>query len=206
MASLVVVIWIATAAVHATDAYGNDRVSGSWLVLAEHADGGTLYPALYDGHTYGGTRWMPLPILAFAAAHRLGGHGYLPAKVTVYLLGIVLIALLVACVRRFGVPSDVTAALAAVLVSTSVGFNAVTTIAGDTLALIFALAALMVVARDGAYAKRSNIAVAALLAALAVLSKSSSVGVVAAIALLLILRRQKTHTAMFLSALRRPSC
>jgi hypothetical protein len=198
LASLVAAISIATAAVHAADAYGNDRVSGSWLVLAERADRGTLYPALYDGDAYAGTRWMPLPILAFAAAHRLGGHGYLPAKLTVYLLGVVLIVLLVACVRRFGAPLDVTAALAAVLVGTSVGFNAVTTIAGDTLALIFALGALMAVGREGADAERSSIAVAALLAALAVLSKSSSLWVVAAIALFLVLRRHRTHAAMFL--------
>jgi hypothetical protein len=171
LTALVALLWVVTAGVHAGDAYGNDRVSGSWLVFGEQADQGRFYPPLFDGHTYAGTRWMPLPVLAYAAAHALGGHGYLPAKLLVYLLGLALLGLLFATARRCGAPPYVAAALVAVFLATTVGFDAATTIAGDALALLFALLALLVIGlREGELSRRS-VALAALLSALAVLSK-----------------------------------
>ena len=54
-------------AVHVADTYQVTHVSGAWMALAKYVDEGRLYPPLYDGHAYGGTRYMPLQILINAA-------------------------------------------------------------------------------------------------------------------------------------------
>jgi hypothetical protein len=187
LTALVAVLWVVTAVVHAADAYGNDRVSGSWLVFGEQADQGRFYLPPFDGHTFGGTRWMPLPILVYAAAHRLGGHGYLPAKLAVYAVGLVLLWLLATCARRLGAPRHIAAGLVAIFLATTVGFDAATTIAGDALALVFALLALLLTAEDETLPSRSHVFLPALFSALAVLSKSSALWVVATIAIYLAL-------------------
>jgi hypothetical protein len=200
LAGLVALLWIATAAIHAADAYGDDRTSGSWLVLGERADEGTFYPPLFDGHSFGGTRWMPLPILTFALAHRLGGHGYLPAKLAVYAVGVALLTALYLCLRIFETPRSVAVGLLAVFVASGAGFNAVTTIAGDALALVFALLALYTVAAEGDRPRMDRMIVAAALSSLAVLSKSSAVWAIVAIAIFLLLRREWRLIGPFVGA------
>ena len=56
--------WLYLAASHLHDRYGALHVQGAWMALARYANEGVLYPPLYDGQRYGGTRWMPLPIIA----------------------------------------------------------------------------------------------------------------------------------------------
>lgn len=192
LTAVVAITWAATAVAHAHDAWGDDRVSGSWLVLGERAAGGSLYPPLYDGHLYGGTRWMPIPIAAFAAAHRLGGHGYLPAKLVVYLFALALLGAFWWCSRLLGAPPDVAAALAAVLVATDVGLDATTTIAGDAPALVFSLVALGSIAAWTDDAKRFRTPTAAVAAALAVLAKLSAIWPALAIAIFLCTRSRRT--------------
>src|SRR5919109_1478572 len=47
---------------------------GVWMALAQHLNTQGLYPELYDGHAYGGSRYMPLPIVLHAALARVTGE------------------------------------------------------------------------------------------------------------------------------------
>ena len=60
--------WLALAAVHFSDDYRVTHVQGVWIAAAESARAGRLYPPLFDGEHYAGTRYMPLPILLNALA------------------------------------------------------------------------------------------------------------------------------------------
>ena len=64
------------AVVHANDRYDVGAASGSWMGLAAAARNGVWYPPVFANGFYGGTRYMPLPILlqagaSFAAANLL---------------------------------------------------------------------------------------------------------------------------------------
>jgi hypothetical protein len=53
---VIVAIWGWLAATHVDDRYRIDQVSGVHMALAWDVNHGVLYPPLYDGRTYGGTR------------------------------------------------------------------------------------------------------------------------------------------------------
>ena len=53
--------------------YGLCHVSGVWLAHADLALEGQIYPPLYDGVFYGGTRYMPVGIFMSALATSLFG-------------------------------------------------------------------------------------------------------------------------------------
>ena len=72
--------WLLLAAVHVDDRYKLDHVSGARMALAQYANHGTLYPELYDGSFYGGTRFMPLPVLLHAAAAKITGDYLVSGK------------------------------------------------------------------------------------------------------------------------------
>jgi hypothetical protein len=65
--------WLFLALSHLRDRYGVLHVQGAWMNLAKYANERVLYPRLFDGQHYGGTRWMPLPILLNAGP--LGSRG-----------------------------------------------------------------------------------------------------------------------------------
>ena len=62
--------WLALGLSHLGDRYKVGHVQGIWMALAQYAHEGTLYPPLSDGVRFGGTRYMPLPIVLNAAASR----------------------------------------------------------------------------------------------------------------------------------------
>src|SRR5215470_16280801 len=55
--------WLILAAAHRDDLYRAGFVAGAWLELVRSAAHGLLYPPLFDGGYFGGTRYMPLTIL-----------------------------------------------------------------------------------------------------------------------------------------------
>ena len=65
--------WLTLAAVHVADDYRVSHVQGVWIAAAESVRGAGLYPPLFDGEHYTGTRYMPLPILLNAAASAIAG-------------------------------------------------------------------------------------------------------------------------------------
>ena len=56
---------------HVDDRYELDHVAGAWMALAQRFADGTLYPPLYDGEQFGGTRFAPLAISLYGGAARL---------------------------------------------------------------------------------------------------------------------------------------
>ena len=191
-------LWLVIAVAHVDDAWGNGKVSGGWLVLGQAADEGTLYPPLVDDGFYGGSRWMPLPILTFALAHRLSPDGYWTAKLLVYCIGLVLLAVLYVALRQVGVPRDIGVGLVALVLLVPVGFDAATVIRGDALATLLQLAALVVV-----YGRRRSLSgkivvAAASLCALGFLARFSAVW--APLAILIVLSVTSRRLAVLFAA------
>jgi hypothetical protein len=178
--------WALIVVAHLDDAFGNDKVSGGWLVLGQAADEGTLYPPLHEDGYYGGTRWMPLPILTYALAHRLSGDSYWAAKIIVCLVGASLLVVLYSSARAVGAPRDVAAALTAAVVAVPVGFDAVTTIAGDALSTALQLGAVLATHRHRDRLTTRTALFVGALCALAVLAKLSALWAPAAIVLVLL--------------------
>jgi hypothetical protein len=185
-------------AVHIADKFQVTHVSGAWMALAKYANAGTLYPPLYDGHAYGGTRYMPLEILINAGAAHATGEYLVSAKLVAYGLLAALLALLYVLLRRdFELPTPLAAAaVATVAVANALSFSA-SSIGADTLAATLQLLAVTLASRS--HTRRAAIA-AALLCALAFFSKVSAVWAPAAIVLWLA-RRDRRLLLWFASAL-----
>ena len=72
--------WVALAALHINDDYRVTHTQGVWLAVAEAARAGHLYPPIFDGEHYAGTRYMPLPILLNALASGVVGDPLIAAS------------------------------------------------------------------------------------------------------------------------------
>ena len=71
---LVLAAWFLLGVVHLGDRYGVTGTSSVWMGLAQYARDGTLFPPLYDGEHFAGTRYMPLAILLHAGLATLTGE------------------------------------------------------------------------------------------------------------------------------------
>jgi hypothetical protein len=166
------------AAIHIDDRYAVDHASGARIALARYADHGVLYPPLVGEDTFGGTRFMPLPVLLHAALSRLTGEYLVSGKVlavmTMLGVGVVMFAVL----RRSACPVPIAAGLVGVVLTTQTGLLAVTGLRGDSLPLLLQLLAIAVVANSGS---RRATWVSAVLAALAVTAKLHALWAPAAI-------------------------
>ncbi len=193
VAGLAVGIWLFLAVAHLHDRYGDGHRQGAWMALAKYANEGVLYPPVYDGQHYGGTRWMPIPILVNAAAARITGEYLTSGKV----VGIVSMALLLVIVflilRRFSCPWPLAAALTAAIVATQAGRLAGTTLGGDVSPVVFQVAALMAAAA----VRRRWLPVAGVLAALAFASKLTGIWAALGILTYLALRRRWRDLIVF---------
>ena len=189
------------ALVHLDDRYRMDQVGGTWAALAKYAAEGTLYPPLYDGERFGGTRYMPLQIELHAGLARLTGDELLAGKLLALLIAAALVGvLLYVLVHELAVPVWVSLLLVAALVASPLGVLTVTSIRGDALAVVLQLAALALFARE----RRSYVAVAGLLCAAAVLAKLSALWAPAAIVAYLLLRRDRARLMPFVAAFALP--
>ena len=126
--------WLAVSLVHIDDRERVGHVQGAWMALARYANEGVLYPPLFDGEHYGGTRWMPLGIVAHALAARLTGSELVGGKVLALLAALVLFTLAVAALRRLGSPWPLAGALLAGVLASEAGLFTTTTIGVDVLA------------------------------------------------------------------------
>jgi hypothetical protein len=164
--------WLFLAVVHVDDRYNVGWVEGSKMALARSAETGVLYPPLYDGHRYGGTRFMPIPILLHAAVAKLTNEYVTSGKVVAYASTGLLLGLTFLILRGMRVPLFGAAALTAGVLATRPGLLAGTTIEGDALSVLLQLAAVAwVVATD----KRPATVGAAALCTLAIGTKLSAV-------------------------------
>jgi hypothetical protein len=179
--------WLALVALHLRDDYRVSHVQGIWVAAAEAARGGALYPPLFDGEHYSGTRYMPLPILMNALASAMAGDPIIGGKVMAAVLMALLMATIVLVLKRASCPLPLACGLAAGVVATDTGLQAATTINGDLLPVVLQTGALALAVRG----RRSGyFAAAGTLAGLAFASKLSALWAAFAITTWLVANRQ----------------
>jgi hypothetical protein len=187
-ALLIYLAWGFVAIVHADDRYHVGWAEGSRIALARSAAGGVLYPPLYDGHFYGATRFMPVPIVLHAGLARLTGDYLVSGKLLAYLSSALLLAAMFVVLRRAACPIAAALALTAGVLVTLPGLLAATTVQGDALPVVLQIAAV-------ALMQRSQRPVATIgsagLCALAILTKLTAVWAPLAIGVWLLLRDRR---------------
>jgi hypothetical protein len=156
------------AIVHLNDRFQVDWSAGTRLALAEWAERGEVYPPLFDGEHYGGTRYMPIPFVLHAAFSDLTGNLLASGKALSLLYMSLLLALTFLILRRMGAPTFVSLALVATILSTKVGIHQLAGVREDAFAAFLQLTALFIVWRSSG---RAVIASAGALAAIAVFTK-----------------------------------
>jgi hypothetical protein len=189
--------WLFLAVVHVDDRFNVGWVEGSKMALAQSAEAGVLYPPLYDGDRYGGTRFMPIPILLHAGAAQLTSEYLISGKLVAYGSAGLLLGLTFMVLIRMPVPVPVALALTAGVLATHPGLLAATTVQGDGLSVFFQLAAVAVLASSK---QRPATLAAAALCTLAISSKLSAVWAPLAISIWL-LARDRRRLLLFLAAL-----
>lgn len=156
-------IWGWLAATHVDDRYRIDQVSGVHMALAWDANHGVLYPPLYDGRTYGGTRYMPLPIVIDALAARLAGDYLVAGKLLSYAYFAALLILLIVLLRKLRCSWPLAAGLAGMLLVTETGFAASIDARSDALPVLLQVGAVgLILHRRGPAATVGGAALSAL--------------------------------------------
>jgi hypothetical protein len=190
--SLLSVVLLAIA--HLSDRYNVNHVSGSWMALAQAARSGTLYPPLFEHGFYGGTRFMPLPILVHAGVASITGEYLVSGKISALLTAVPLFALTFIVLRRLGCSRLISLGLLGAVAVTPTSLLAITSIRGDTLSVIAQVAAIAIVAYS--IPRRTAAAAAAVLCAVAIFSKLSGVWALAAI-LIWFLLHERSRLPLF---------
>lgn len=190
LASLAVLAaMLLVAVVHLSDRFFVDHVSGAWMALTHYAQEGVLYPDLFDGARYGGTRWMPLSI-SYNLVFTVAGDPLLGAKLASLVAALAMAGQLFWMLRTLEVPMPLSVGLVGVFAATEpFAISLWSPFRGDSLAVILQLAAVTLVIRKPA--GRAAIAVAGVLAAAAFLSKSSAGWAPMAIGLFFLLRDRR---------------
>ena len=183
LATLAILAWLILAFAHLGDRSNVNAVSGTLLALADRAGEGVLYPPLFDGESYGGTRTMPLPILLYAAAMSLGGEILAPAKVVDFLAAAALVVLLVGVLRQLGASTAMRLGLTATVVTSQVFLLAGAGIRPEALPTALQLGAVALVAF---VPRRTATLLAGLLCAVAIFTKVSALWAPIAIVLWLV--------------------
>jgi hypothetical protein len=188
--------WVLLAAVHLDDRYRLDHVAGARMALARYLNDGTLYPPLYDGTAYGGTRFMPLPIILHAAMARITGEYLVSGKLLAYGTMLGLLGVTFVLLRRLRCPFPIALGLLAAVLTTGTGLVAGLGLRADSLPLLLQLLAVATVA--GSRRPAATVAGAAL-AAIAFSAKLSAVWAPLAICVWLAVVDRR-RLAWFLSA------
>jgi hypothetical protein len=192
-----IVGWLTLAVAHIGDRYLIGHVQGGWMAIARYANEGTLYPPLFDGIRYGGTRWMPLQVLVNAGAARPTGEYLMSGKmVAIALFGVLLLLVFVA-LRRLRCPWPLAAALTGLLPATATGLLVGSAVGGDVLPVVLQLGALLAVDTSMRRGRLGWVAVAGALAGAAAASKLTGVWAVLAVISWLALRQEWRRLGWF---------
>ena len=148
LSALIVGAWLFLAVVHVDDRYRLDHVSGARMALARYVDSGTLYPELYDGRVYGGTRFMPLPIVLHGLTARITGEYVVSGKLLTFAVTVALIATVYMMLRRVGSATPIAVASSVVFLTTDTGLSAALNVRADGLPLLLQLLAVSIVLRS----------------------------------------------------------
>ena len=193
----VVISWGIVAAVHVRDRFMVGWGEGAQMALGASAADGVLYPPLFDGRSFGGTRMMPVPILLQAASSLLVHDQLLASKLATYLTFLLLAAVLYRTLRSLHCSPLTALAFIAVLVATRLGMVTSLRISPDALPVALQLGALMLVA-DRRTDRR--VVIAALLCAAGLFGKLSALWAPSAIVAWLAIRDRRaawTFAAVF---------
>jgi hypothetical protein len=196
-ATLIVAAWALLAVVHADDRYHIGWVEGTRIALARAAAGGVLFPPLFDGNAYGGTRFMPGPILLHAGLAQVTGEYLVSGKLLAYCTTLLLLVVMFVLLRRAGCSRSGAAGLAAGVLVTLPGLLAGTTTQGDGLSVVLQLAAVGLILH--ARSRVSTVGAAAC-CTLAVVSKLTAVWAPIAIVVWLV-ARDRRRLPLFAAAL-----
>jgi hypothetical protein len=195
-ALVIFAVWGWLAATHVDDRYRIDHVSGVHMALAWNANHGVLYPPLYDGRSFGGTRYMPLSIVLDAAAARLTHDYLISGKSLSYLYAVSLLILLIILLRKLRCSWPLASGLAAMLVVTETGLAASMNARSDALPVLLQVGAVgLILHRRGPSATVGSAA----LAALALVAKLTAVWAPMAIGLWLVIENRR-RLVVFCSA------
>lgn len=192
--SIAMVVVLAFA--HFGDRYDVGAATGVFMGLAAATRHGVLYPAVYAHGFYAGTRYMPLPIVIEAAVSFLGGGYLTSAKVTIFLIGAVLLAVVYVAARRRGAPASLSIAIVGAILASSAATSVTLGVRWDGLATLLQFVALMVVA-DRVSRRRAVLAGA--LCALAIMAKFSALWAPAAVVVWLAWRARRELIAFIAS-------
>jgi hypothetical protein len=188
IAILVLASWVVLATVHVDDRFAVDHVAGARMALAQDANNGVLYRPLYDGRNYGGTRFMPIPIVLHAGIARVT-HEYMESgKLLSYGSIVLMLGVMFLVLRRHGSPLPVALAFIAAVVATEPGLLAATGISGDALPVALQLGAVALVGRS---LERKWLMAAAALCVLALFVKLSAVWAPLAIGTWLLMKNRR---------------
>jgi hypothetical protein len=188
VALAIVLVWAFIGIGHARDTYFLNNNSGHRMALARSLNAGVLYPPLYDGRNYGGTRIMPLSILLHGSAAKLTGEYVMSGRLLSCFILLVLALVIFRVLRDLQCPSSIAAILSAFVLITEpgyrVGFSA---LIADGLAVLLQLLAVWSVT---AYRRRTGIVIGAALSALAFMTKFSALWAPMAVATWLTMRKR----------------
>ena len=180
--------WALLAVAHLDDGYLLDHGAGVRMALAQRAADGVLFPPLYEDGVTGGTRYLPLTVLAHAALAGLTGELVASGRLLGYASVLALAGLVVWLLRRSRCPWPVSAVLGASILVAQPGLGAGFGMRADALPAALQLGAVALVTATGGVAGAAG---AGLLAALALGSKLTAVWAVAAIALWLVVHDRR---------------
>jgi hypothetical protein len=183
------------AIVHVEDRFEVNQVAGTWFAMAQDLRAGVLYRPFFEDGYYGLSGYMPLQFIVNAGASFATDEYLVSAKLVAYLTGLALIAILFVMLRQSRCPTLLSLGLISALLATQTGLVAALGIHGDTLPLLFQLAALALLIHSQT---RRVVAAAALLCALAFAAKFTAIW--AALALIVWLAfKHRDRLALFLS-------
>jgi hypothetical protein len=175
------------AVAHLDDRFQVDWSAGTRLALAEWATRGEVYPPLFDGEHYGGTRYMPIPFVLHGALSTLTGSLLTSGKVLSLMYVSLLLAFTFLVLRRMGAPLFVALAFVATLLSTKVGIHQLAGVREDSFAAFLQLLALFLVWRSRHWTATAG---AGALTAVAGFTKLTAIWGVGAIFLFLLLNER----------------
>ena len=183
----VLAVAVALAVDHFSDRYQAGHVTGSWMALASALRDGTFYPELYGEDGFGGTRYMPVPILAHAAASVVTGEYLVSARLVALAAALALFVALFVTLRRRGSPVPTAVGLVGLVAATQTGTPALFAIRGDAASVALQLVAILAVLR----LSTRSVVLAALLCSCALFTKTTALWGAFAIAVWLVGRDRR---------------
>jgi hypothetical protein len=176
--------WAIVCLFHLQDAYQLDHTSGVWIGLVHHLKQGVLYPEVYDGQVFGGSRYMPGYFSLHAALAELTGEMVLSGKLLSLGTAVACLCLIFLVLRQLDCSHLMAFALTTLAAASTTVFFASTTIRGDLLPVVCQLAALSFAYRGG----KGGLALAGFCCGLGLMCKVSALWAPAAIGIHLLTR------------------